>query len=132
VPFTRIIPLRWILRAAAASTSLLAGGCNPFDPKPEAKVDPNLFPTEYKSQILRVLQTTLTDRSSFLGAGISPPVLKTFGTDSRYVVCVRIAGAAPAEKTAIFFGGQLNQFVDAKEGMCAGAAYEPFRELAPK
>jgi hypothetical protein len=76
-----------------------------------------------------VLQTSLTDRSSFFGAAISPPALKPFGTENRYVVCVRLAGVKPGEKMAIFFGGQLNQFVDAAPDVCKGAAYEPFPEL---
>jgi hypothetical protein len=30
---------------------------------------------------------------------------------------------------AIFFGGEVNQFVDAAQDGCKGVAYEPFPEL---
>jgi hypothetical protein len=113
----------------------LAGCSNPFDKKEEPKVDPNLFPSDYKSRVALFLQTYITDREGFRGAGISAPVLKPFGSDNRYVVCVRLNGSKAGDKAAVFFGGALNQFSNATEGMCAGAAYEPYRELeagAPK
>jgi hypothetical protein len=114
------------LVGALALVAFVSAGC---DHKERPKIDPNLFPTDYKSKIVKMLQTSLTDRSSFFGAAISPPVLKPFGTDNRYVVCVRLSGNKPGEKMAIFFGGELNQFVDAVEDGCKGAAYEPFPEL---
>jgi hypothetical protein len=117
---------RPVLVGALAIVALVSAGC---EHKERPKVEPNLFPADYKSKILKVLQTNLTDRSSFFGAAISPPVLKAFGTDTRYVVCVRLSGNKPGEKMAIFFGGELNQLVDAAEDVCKGAAYEPFPEL---
>jgi hypothetical protein len=117
---------RPVLVGALAIVAIALAGCGE---KREAKVDPNLFPTDYKAKILKVLQTYLTDRSGFIGAAISPPVLKPFGNENRYVVCVRLSGNKPGEKMAIFFGGEVNQFVDAAQGVCTGAAYEPFPEL---
>jgi hypothetical protein len=117
---------RPVLAGALVLVALASAGC---DHKERPKVDPNLFPTDYKSKIVKTLQTSLTDRSSFFGAAISPPVLKPFGAENRYVVCVRLSGNKPGEKMAIFFGGELNQFVDATEDVCRGAAYEPFPEL---
>jgi hypothetical protein len=34
------------------------------------------------------------------------------------------------EKLVIYFGANINQFVDATPGQCADAAYQPFKELA--
>lgn len=115
-------------------TCVVLVGCGWFDQKKEEpKVDPNVFPVDYRAKIVGFLKVQLRDRSAYMGALISPPTLKPFGTENRYVVCVRIVnGSKPGEKMAIFFGGQLNQFVDADEGVCAGAAYEPFRELEPR
>jgi len=113
----------------------LAGCSNPFDKKEQPKVDPNLFPSDYRSRVALFLQTYITDREGFRGAGISAPVLKPFGTDTRYVVCVRLNGSKAGDKMAVFFGGALNQFSNATDGICDGAAYEPYRELeagAPK
>ena len=98
--------------------------------KEQPKVDPNLFPTDYKAKIVTFMRTYLTDRSSYVGALVSPPFLKPFGADNRYVACVRLtSGSKAGERMAVFFGGQLNQFIDADPGGCATVAYEPFREL---
>jgi hypothetical protein len=118
---------RPVLLGALALIAIASGSCDSHKGQ-EARVDPNLFPTDYKSKIFAFLQKYLTDRSSFSGASISPPMLKPFGTEDRYVVCVRLSGNKPGERMAIFYGGQLNQFVDAGD-VCKGAAYEPFPEL---
>ena len=117
---------RHVLVGALALAALASAGCSNKEP---VRVDPNLFPTDYKSKIHKVLQTNLTDRSSFFGAAISQPVLKPFGSENRYVVCVRLSGSKPGEKMAIFFGGEVNQFVDAAQDGCKGVVYEPFPEL---
>ena len=63
-------------------------------------------------------------------AFLSPPELKPFGAESRYVSCLRaIAPDAQHEKMIVFWGGQVNQFVDANADACKGAAYQPFPEL---
>jgi hypothetical protein len=118
---------RPVLLGALALVAVASAGCD--HKEREARVDPNLFPVDYKSKIVKVLQTNLTDRSASFGAAISPPMLKPFGSDNRYVVCVRLSGNKPGEKMAIFFGGEVNQFVDAGQDGCKGAAYEPFPEL---
>jgi hypothetical protein len=117
---------RPLLLGALALIAIASASCDSH--KEEPRVDPNLFPTDYKSKIVTFLQKYLTDRTSFFGASISPPMLKPFGIDNRYVVCVRLSGNKPGEKMAVFYGGQLNQFVDAGD-VCKGAAYEPFPEL---
>jgi len=113
-----------------ALACIAVAGCDTFDQKKKEVIDPNVFPTDYKSKIAVFMKTYLTDRTSYLGAAISSPVLKAFGADNRYVVCVRlVSGSQAGEKIAVFFGGQLNQLVEASPGSCAGAQYEPFREL---
>ena len=119
---------RPVLLGALALIAIASTSCD-NDRKRREKVDPNLFPADYKTKVVTALQTYLTDRSSSFGASISPPELKPFGTDNRYVVCVRLSGSKPEEKMGIFFGGQLNQFVDATQDACKGAAYAPFPEL---
>jgi len=98
--------------------------------KEAPKVDPNLFPTDYKAKIVTLMRTYLTDRAGYSGALVSPPFLRPFGADNRYVACVRLTnGSKAGEKMAVCFGGQLNQFIDADPGVCATVAYEPFLEL---
>ena len=107
--------------AAACSTSKSG--------KPQAATDPNAYPADYRGQIAGFLRQSLTDRPDFRGAQIAPPVLKPIGDSQRYMVCVQFNGRSLLKtKVAIYLDGQMTQFVDA-EGQCAGAAYEPFREL---
>ena len=62
-------------------------------------------------------------------AAITDPVLRPVGTDQRYVVCVRAntrdaAGRyleAPKDRIAYFYGGHLNQLVDATPEQCGKA-----------
>jgi hypothetical protein len=102
----------------------------------EPKVDPNLFPATYKSDIITYLQNHLFDATNIRDAALAPPVLKQFDTQYRYVVCVRYNGRdadhkymGVEEKAVIYFGGKFNQFIDATPDLCGGAAYQAFPEL---
>jgi hypothetical protein len=99
-------------------------------------VEPNIPPTGFKREILDTLQGTLDDPTNVHDAFISDPVLTPVGTDQRYTACVRYnprdlnrTYAGNKERIAYFFGGHLNQLVEADKGQCAKAAYKPFPEL---
>lgn len=99
-------------------------------------VEPNIPPTGFKREILDTLQRTLDDPTNVHDAFISDPVLTPVGTDQRYTACVRYnprdlnrTYAGNKERIAYFFGGHLNQLVEADKGQCAQAAYKPFPEL---
>ena len=104
--------------------------------KPEPPVNPNIFPTDYKREILETMRTSLTVNTNVRDAFISAPVLAQVGTSQRYTACVRsnsrdINGLYTGDKDRIayFYGGHLNQLVLATEGQCTSAAYVPFPEL---
>lgn len=99
-------------------------------------VEPNIPPTGFKREILDTLQRTLDDPTNVHDAFISDPVLTPVGTDQRYTACVRYnprdlnrTYAGNKERIAYFFGGHLNQLVEADKGQCAQAAYKLFPEL---
>jgi hypothetical protein len=103
--------------------------CSSFNPGPP-RVDPNVFPANYNATVLTSLQTNPYGFVGAISADLSPPVLKPFGTDSRYVVCLRAAGPNwRKEKMVVFYGGEINQFVDATEEACKDAVYAPLPEL---
>jgi len=118
--------------AGLLSVCLAIAGCSGFGeskPKPPPP-EPNAYPSNYRSQVTSLLATSLTDRADFRGALIAPPALKPIGDNQHYVVCVQLNGHNQhKEKIVIFLAGIPNIFVDAKPEQCAGAAYEPFREL---
>jgi hypothetical protein len=118
--------------AMLAVVALAVAGCSSFS-KPKAEPpppDPNAFPADYRSQITAFLRQSLTDRADFRGALISPPTLRPIGDSQRYTACMKFNGRTLVKtKIAIYLGGQMTQFIDADAAQCAGAAYEPFREL---
>jgi hypothetical protein len=113
----------------AALLGFALAHCSSFSTAPP-RVDPNVFPPNYKASVMTFLRTSPYGLDGVISAELSPPVLKPFGTDSRYVGCMRAAGPSwRKEKMVVFYGGEINQFVDATEEACKDAAYTPFPEL---
>jgi len=97
---------------------------------------PNVFPAAYKEEILNTLTTSLDDPTNVRAAFISEPALRVIGKEERYTVCVRSNSrnanmdyTGSTDRIAIFYGGQLNQLIDATKEQCGNAAYKPFPEL---
>ena len=104
--------------------------------KKEAEEDPNIFPSDYKNEILNTMTSSLDDPTNVRGAFISDPVLRPAGKDQRYSVCVRSDSrnankryTGSKDQIAIFYGGRLNKLIDATKEQCGNAAYKPFPEL---
>src|ERR1700691_4668647 len=116
--------------AAATLLSMAVAGCSSTK-KDVAPVDPNLYPANYRIQITEFLRQSLTPRADFRGALIAPPALKPVGDSPHYIVCVQFNGNSQIKtKVAIYFAGQLAQFIDATPEQCGDAAYQPFKELS--
>ncbi len=103
----------------------------------EADINPNIVPTNYKQEILDSLTRLLDDPTNVREAFISEPALTVApgSKEQRYTVCVRYNPRVSPnqyegkqERIGTFFGGRLNQFVEARE-RCTNAAYKPFPEL---
>ena len=98
--------------------------------------NPNVFPSDYKNEILVTLTNSLDDPTNIRSASISEPVIRSTGKEERYVVCLRFDArnlnrhyTGITDRIAIFYGGRLNQLVDATKEQCGNAAYNPFPEL---
>ena len=96
----------------------------------------NVYPTNYKSDILAAMHAYLKDPTGIRDAAISVPAMKSPGNLSRYVVCLRFnpknsAGeyAGPREIAAVFLAGRLDRFIDTPKEECTGATYAAFPEL---
>ncbi len=93
------------------------------------KAGPNIFPVDYKADLLAYLRLHPGDMENAREAYIAPPALTQFGAESRYTVCLRIVGQDwRSEKMAVYFSGEIIHFFDAK-GKCDAAAYQSFPEL---
>jgi len=104
--------------------------------KADPEENPNVFPSNYKNEILNTLTTSLDDPTNVRDAYISEPVLRRAGNDERYVVCIRSDSrdvskiyTGSKDRIAYFYAGHLNQLVDATKEQCGSAAYKPFPEL---
>jgi hypothetical protein len=123
------------LSACRGAMLLLAlAGCSgvPGFGRPEDKpTDPNAYPAKYKADVMAYLQNHSTEVDGARDPFLSTPTLgQLAGTESRYFVCLRMdTPDGRKEKLIIFYGGEINQYVDASGRQCATAAYQPFPEV---
>ena len=96
----------------------------------------NVYPTNYKSDILAAMHAYLNNPTGIRDAAISEPALKSSGTVNRYVACLRFTPkknvseyGATKEIAAVFMAGRLDRFVDLPKTECAGVTYAAFPEL---
>jgi hypothetical protein len=127
--------IRGVVNMCALGASIAALAACSSDKKPSEE-NPNVFPPDYKTEILTTMTTSLEDPTNVRNAYISDPVLRAAGREERYTVCVRSESrnvssqyTGPKDRIAIFYGGHLNQLVDATKEQCGNAAYKPFPEL---
>jgi hypothetical protein len=132
--------MRFVLTMALL---LAVGGCStdvgPSPAELKAQWDAqNLYPKDYKQDLLAFLRTYLNDPSHIRDAAISAPQSKTVGQGPRYVACVRYNARGGDRKyagdktgAAIYVLGKLDRFVDGKDAQhyCADATFAPFPEL---
>ena len=102
----------------------------------KAEPDPNTLPVNYKQEIIDTLTRVLDDPTNVRDALISEPVLRSTGKDQRYTVCVRANArnlsrnyTGAKDRIGYFYGGHLNQLVEATKEQCGNALYKPFPEL---
>jgi hypothetical protein len=121
----------WPVLLIAAALAACAGG-----PRVETKggESVNIYPDNYKAEVLAFLRNYLNDLSGIREAGITVPAVRPVGGIERYALCVRFSARTPGASAsgrdylAIFLAGKLDQMAPSRE-QCGGATYEPFPEL---
>lgn len=131
--------MRWL----ALSAVLMVGGCatevgpTPAELKAQWEAQ-NVFPQNYKADLMAYMRTYLNDPTHVRGAAVSQPQLKTVGPGERYVACVRYDArvdgkyAGSKDGAATYVSGKLDRYLDAPievRELCKDAAYAPFPEL---
>lgn len=131
---TRRVTNPCLLAVLASALALVLAACSSDKKEPEE--NPNVFPADYKNEILTTMTTMLDDPTNVRNAYVSDPILRAAGKNERYIVCVRSDSrnisrqyAGSKDRIAIFYGGHLNQLIDATKEQCGNAAYKPFPEL---
>lgn len=115
----------------------------------------NVFPQNYKADLLAYFRAYLNDPKGVRGASVSTPALKDVGPGQRYVVCVRFNARdtrgkylGPKEAMAVYVAGKLDHFSElgrarpeapaeattfeaprALRELCRDASFAPFPEL---
>ena len=101
--------------------------------QPTETVNPDIYPANYRAQLVNLLRKALTNRADYQNALIAPPVLKPV-PDSKilhYVVCLQLNGNfVQKNKMAVYLAGQPTEYIDSTPQQCGDAAYQPFTELA--
>jgi len=96
----------------------------------------NVYPANYRAELIAYLRTYLNDPTGIREATISEPALRPAGFGDRYVVCVRFNAKATGggyagakEHLAIYVGGKLDRYLEAGGETCKAATYAAFPEL---
>src|SRR6476659_8622632 len=126
---------------AGGLAAAVLGGCTteigPTSAELKARWDAeNIYPQNYRQDLLAYLRTYLNDPSHVRGAAFSQPQLKYIGPGDRYVVCVRFNARNTDGKyqgskdgAAIYVAGKLDRFFDVPREvreLCKDAAFAPF------
>ena len=142
--------MRRLAVGTALWAALAAGGCStdigPSRAELQARWEAqNVYPQNYKNDLLAFLRTYLNDPSHIREAGVSQPQLKSAGPGERYITCVRYNArkdggqyAGLRDGAATYVSGKLDRFFDGGKNLdgnkivrelCKDAAYAPFPEL---
>jgi hypothetical protein len=131
--------MRFLLLLALLAVSGCSSDLGPSQGELRAQWEAmNVYPQNYKQDLLAFLRTYLNDPSRIRAAGVSQPQLKTIGPGRRYVACVRYNArnsdgkyAGSTDGAAVYVSGKLDSYLDGKQAQpyCKDAAYAPFPEL---
>jgi hypothetical protein len=127
--------------AVALCAALLVSACA-TDPGSVLVSEPNIFPANYRADILAYLKTYLNDPVGIREAFIAEPVLRTVDgttalvTTQRYLVCLRFNAKnsvgryeGSRDRVVAFLSGRLDTMAFARGEQCKDAVWIPFPEL---
>ena len=106
-----------VLVALALATAL--AGCGSSRSREEREARINVYPDNYRTDLLAALHTYASDPTNIRDAYVSEPALKPIGTQNRYAACVRFNArnsdgryTGSKDVLAIFVAGRFDQFID--------------------
>jgi len=124
-----------VLRCWLVLAGAMLAACSSTSSEPP-KVDANIYPTDFKGEVVRAFQLPQDTPAVVRNAYISDPAINPADPNSHYSVCVRFStgnavGRLTQNKDRIgfFYAGRLNQFIEATPEQCGKAFYKPFPEL---
>jgi hypothetical protein len=131
-------PVLWLTLACAVMLAACAklGSSSTFYPQESVVAEANVYPHNYRSEIVSYLRTYLNDPTGIRAAFIAEPSLKQLVRAQRYAVCLRFNAKKSTgeyegsrDRLVVFTAGRLDTMIPARPEHCAGAAWQPFGEL---
>jgi len=136
-----------VLLVVALAVALSACGSGRSREEREAII--NVYPSNYKADLLAAVHTYVSDPTNIRDAYVSDPAIRPIGTQNRYVACLRFNArnsdgryVGSRDVLAVFTAGRFDQFVDPSAGpanpssqasaikeLCSQAEYQRFPEL---
>ena len=144
-------PLRVLLAVCLAATlaGCVSGRSRELREEREARI--NVYPDNYRTDILAGLHSYLSDPTHIRDAYLSQPSLQPLGRQNRYVACVRFDArnsdgryVGSRDVLAVFAAGRFDQFIDEStqlgpanraspttilKELCGAAEYKRFVEV---
>src|SRR5215475_12046141 len=113
-------PLR-ILFVGALAAAL--SGCGSERSWEERDAILNVFPNNYRADLLAAVHTYVSDPTNIRDAYVSDPAVRPIARQNRYVACVRFNArnsdgryTGSRDLVAVFVAGRFDQFVDPSAG----------------
>jgi hypothetical protein len=146
--WVRCRPLGVLLTVALAAA---LAGCGSGRSREEREAVINVYPDNYRADLLAALHTYVSDPTRIRDAYVSEPAITRIGTQNRYAACVRFNArnsdgryVGSKDVLAVFVAGRFDQFIDASiqlgpanqanpttfvKELCGAAEYKRFPEL---
>jgi hypothetical protein len=133
----------------AVALAVVLAGCGSGRLHEEREARINIYPDNYKTDLLAALHTYVSDPANIRDAYVSDPAIRPIGALNRYSACVRFNArnsdgryTGSKDVLAVFVAGRFDQFVDPSTGpanpssqanaikeLCSQAGYKRFPEL---
>jgi hypothetical protein len=134
---------------AAVTLVVALAGCGSGRLREERETRINVYPDNYRTDLLAALHTYVSDPTHIRDAYVSDPAITPIGTQNRYAACVRFNArnsdgryTGSRDVLAVFVAGRFDQFVDPSTGpanpssqanlvkeLCSQAEYKRFPEV---
>jgi hypothetical protein len=126
-------------------------GCGSVRSREEREARVNIYPDNYRADLLAALHTYVSDPKGIRDAYVSDPTISQIGRQKRYATCVRFNArnsdgryVGARDVLAVFSDGRFDQFIDEStqpglanqaepatfvKEQCGAAEYKRFPEL---
>lgn len=112
------------------------GGSDSLSYTADRGVEDQIYPKNYRPELLAFLRTYLNDPRGVRDATIADPAQKKVGGRLRYVVCVRFNArgtdggyAGVKQRAAMYIDGRFDRMIEDADELCDGTTYAAFPEL---